>query len=210
MYTETINMARDYSRVVPNDENELLFQFDGPSMSHVDGEDLYYMPEIDVGEDENMTLYSGPGYPVSECTTLNYNFRTTTTAGVGASAGAVESLLHAKTMGVQACPKIARNMLSHVRRLSPQEFHPTICLKEESLDQNTVFKEYNSYLNQIGLHNSRSNDRPFLSQRAPCDGDGSKNQRLERLEELVDKFWIGDGRIDEDMFEDSSDEEDAR
>ncbi len=57
-----------------------------------------------------------------------------------------------------------------------------------------MFSNYNNYLNDSIFNDSvKSLDE----------------QRKLRLEQLADKFWLRDGSIDEDLFEESSDEEDA-
>ena len=57
-----------------------------------------------------------------------------------------------------------------------------------------VFSNYNNYLNDSIFNDSvKSLDE----------------QRKLRLEQLADKFWLRDGSIDEDLFEESSDEEDV-
>ncbi|QLQ82622.1 hypothetical protein HG537_0H03850 [Torulaspora globosa] len=53
-----------------------------------------------------------------------------------------------------------------------------------------IYSHFNNYLN----------DR-WTSQRSVSQ------QRWLKLEQLVDKFWLKDGEIDESLFEDSSDEE---
>lgn len=57
-----------------------------------------------------------------------------------------------------------------------------------------MFSNYNNYLNDSIFNDSvKSLDE----------------QRKLRLEQLADKFWLRDGSIDEDLFEESSDEEDV-
>lgn len=57
-----------------------------------------------------------------------------------------------------------------------------------------MFSNYNNYLNDSIFNDSvKSLDE----------------QRKLRLEQLADKFWLRDGSMDEDLFEESSDEEDV-
>ena len=69
--------------------------------------------------------------------------------------------------------------------------------RKHSLNQSMVFSSYNNYLN----------DCIFSDPRLPAHA-GALPRRA-RLEHLADKFWLRDGAIDEDMFEESSDEEDV-
>lgn len=88
-------------------------------------------------------------------------------------------------------------MLSHLtssfRRLNPQQYHSAV---DSTIDDTKILSQYNNYLNDKFSHKRK------LSQ----DSELIK-LRQKKLEELVDKFWLKDGEIDESMFDSSSDEE---
>lgn len=67
-----------------------------------------------------------------------------------------------------------------------------------ALEDARIFSQYNNYLNAkwACAENTQQRAHEQLLQ----------DRRL-KLEELVDKFWLKDGEIDESIFEDSSDEE---
>lgn len=62
-----------------------------------------------------------------------------------------------------------------------------------------IYSQFNNYLNERWMGH-QPEPRGQREQRLLLD------RRL-KLEELVDKFWLKDGEIDESLFEDSSDEE---
>ncbi|KAH3901475.1 uncharacterized protein SCDLUD_002970 [Saccharomycodes ludwigii] len=63
-------------------------------------------------------------------------------------------------------------------------------------NENIMYSKYNNYLSDMLLYNEDS------------DKHATNNNKI--VEELVDQYWIyGDGPLNEDMFESSSDEEDA-
>ncbi|CDO93762.1 unnamed protein product [Kluyveromyces dobzhanskii CBS 2104] len=91
------------------------------------------------------------------------------------------------------------NLFHSIRRINPATHHPTVDAlrtdqdyRRHSLNQAMVFSNYNNYLNDCIFDDSvKSVDQ----------------ERKLRLEQLADKFWLRDGSIDEEMFEESSDEE---
>lgn len=93
------------------------------------------------------------------------------------------------------------DFLASCRRLNPIRHHSKISVRHHSLDQNIVFSQYNNYLNERIFHPQRN------EQQDPDAKDQFDLERKQKMEELVDKFWLRDGGIDEEMFEDSSDEE---
>lgn len=86
---------------------------------------------------------------------------------------------------------------SNFRRLNPTKFHPTTNTRS-LLSDTKIFSQYNNYLNQKFSDNAEEeeseHDRLLLSRKL-------------KLEEMVDRFWLKDGEIDESIFDDSSDEE---
>lgn len=86
------------------------------------------------------------------------------------------------------------------RRLNPTKFHATTNTRS-LLNDTKIFSQYNNYLNQKFTENPQEgeseHDRLLLSRKL-------------KLEEMVDKFWLKDGEIDESIFDDSSDEEEVK
>lgn len=74
-----------------------------------------------------------------------------------------------------------------------------------------IYSQYNNYLNERWA--TPSGPSPVASPQALPEAKDQRSpeargiDRRLRLEELVDKFWLKDGEIDESIFEDSSDEE---
>lgn len=128
----------------------------------------------------------------------NSTFVRRSSAAAGSSTGSGSGSVNSRA------PKSAHrlslpNLFQSIRRVNPASHHPPISAvandhRRHSLNQAMVFSNYNNYLNDSIFNDSvKSLDE----------------QRKLRLEQLADKFWLRDGSIDEDLFEESSDEEDV-
>lgn len=89
------------------------------------------------------------------------------------------------------------NIFQNIRRVNTTKYHPKISLASDpsrcSLNEAMVFSNYNNYLNDCIFH--EKSDRTM------------EESRRQRLEQLADIFWLRDGTIEEDIFDESSDEE---
>lgn len=100
----------------------------------------------------------------------------------------------------------------------PTLVKPALPSSRSVLGEAKAFSHYNNYLNDrlTATPVASSPSQPLQSpaalqqQRSPASRDASRADlqlRKQKLEELVDKFWLKDGEIDESIFDDSSDEE---
>lgn len=101
----------------------------------------------------------------------------------------------------------------------PTLVRPVVPTPRSVLGEAKAFSQYNNYLNDKLAAPAISNAPLQPYQKQPQQQQQQQQQqrsnatrddlqmRKRKLEELVDKFWLKDGEIDESIFDDSSDEE---
>lgn len=98
----------------------------------------------------------------------------------------------------------------------PTLVRPVIPTPRSVLGEAKAFSHYNNYLNDKLAASTILNAplQPYQKQPQQQQQQQRSNaaqddlqMRKRKMEELVDKFWLKDGEIDESIFDDSSDEE---
>ncbi|QLG74168.1 hypothetical protein HG535_0G00520 [Zygotorulaspora mrakii] len=183
------------------EDSDLLFQFNSP----INGSLAYFYGEREPldGEEARADFSASMGDTGSGSATASVIDSVVSGSTCGgddfSDAAAVggrgrdNSYSHSQRHLKRESASVLSHMAANFRRLKPQQYHSKVSV---ALDSTKALSQYNNYLNDKFSHKRKlSQDSELI------------RLRQRKLEELVDKFWLKDGEIDESMFDSSSDEE---